>query len=135
MFLTYTAATSDMISKEVSDRVRKVLNTPLDADITYSESAPRSDDTGDQKYGSSHGDDKKKQWSAWDFLVLTSIILGVVLYVVLIATAAYTTSNSSGYEMFWSISFAILVPEIYVFYHGIDAARLGISFFDKIHQK
>lgn len=133
MFLSYTAATSSIAPKDLSERVQKVLNTPLDADISYNKDAPRRED--EQKYGSSHGDDKKKEWSVWDFLVLLLIIIAIMAYVGLISTAAYTTSNSPGHEMFWSIIMAVFVPEVWACYHGIDASRRGVGFFEKLIKK
>lgn len=137
MALTYHAITSPMVPAEFSGRFNKVLNTPIDANVIFDRNAGYpSGAVANRAYGAAHmsQEDKKNQnkWSALDFIILVLIILGVLLYVAVVAGAAYSTSSKKMPEMVWSVLMAIFVPEVWVCWHGIDCTRKNVGFFEKL---
>jgi len=72
---------------------------------------------------------QKSKWSAAEIILLTFAIIYLIFWLMMIVSAFTSTTQRGVSEKLFSVFWALLLPEVWLFAHGVDSAREGVSFF------
>jgi hypothetical protein len=79
--------------------------------------------------GNSNSKNKQSKWTTAEIVMLTFAIIYLIFWLLMVVSAFTCTAKRGVSEKMFSIFWALLLPEVWLFAHGVDSAREGVSFF------
>lgn len=76
-----------------------------------------------------------QKWTGIEIAMVTLMAIYLVFWITMITSAFTSTKNRPTAEQLFSVFEALLLPEIWLFQHGINASQEGSSFFEALPAK
>ncbi len=71
----------------------------------------------------------QRKWTGVEIAMVIFMVIYLVFWVLMITSAFTSTSRRSSTEQIFSVFEALILPEVWLFQHGIGASQVNTAFF------